>query len=402
MEGVAFQLIAEDRATRARAGLLRTAHGVVETPVFMPVGTQATVKALTQEMLEELGARIILANTYHLFLRPGEQVIRELGGLHRFMAWERAILTDSGGYQILSLAPLRVVREEGVHFQSHLDGSRHVLTPERAIEIQVALGSDILMVLDECLENPAERAEAERAVRLTTAWARRSKVRFEEFREQGQGTTAALFGIIQGSLYADLRRRSLEELLEIGFDGYAIGGLSVGEEKAAMLDMVEYVAGLMPRDRPRYLMGVGTPADLVRSVQRGVDMFDCVLPTRNARMVRSSPLAAPSTSRMPPMPAIRARWTKTAPAGSVGDIRGRISATSTQAARSSRPSSAPITMCTSTLTRCGRSGKLSSLATSQSSRKPSCAGMKKTALQVDRTKKREGSLRSSRQRAHQL
>ncbi len=283
MEEVTFQLIAEDRTTRARAGLLRTAHGVVETPVFMPVGTQATVKALTQEMLEELGARILLANTYHLSLRPGEQAIRELGGLHRFMAWERAILTDSGGYQILSLAPLRIVREEGVHFQSHLDGSRHVLTPERAIEIQVALGSDILMVLDECLENPAERAEAERAVRLTTAWARRSKARFEEFREQGQGTTAALFGIVQGSLYADLRRRSLEELLEIGFDGYAIGGLSVGEEKAAMLDMVEYVAELMPRDRPRYLMGVGTPADLVRSVQRGVDMFDCVLPTRNAR-----------------------------------------------------------------------------------------------------------------------
>jgi len=283
MGGTTFQLIAEDRATRARAGLLRTAHGVVETPVFMPVGTQATVKALTQEMLEELGARIILANTYHLFLRPGEQAIHELGGLHRFMAWERAILTDSGGYQILSLAPLRTVHEEGVHFRSHLDGSRHVLTPERAIEIQVALGSDILMVLDECVENPAERAEAERAVRLTTAWARRSKARFEELRLQSPARTAMLFGIIQGSLYPDLRRRSLEELLEIGFDGYAIGGLSVGEEKAAMLDMVEYVAGLMPHDRPRYLMGVGTPADLVRSVQRGVDMFDCVLPTRNAR-----------------------------------------------------------------------------------------------------------------------
>ncbi|MCS6816225.1 MAG: tRNA guanosine(34) transglycosylase Tgt [Blastocatellia bacterium] len=283
MEAVMFQLIAEDRTTRARAGLLRTAHGVVETPVFMPVGTQATVKALTQEMLEDLDARIILANTYHLFLRPGEQTIRELGGLHRFMAWERAILTDSGGYQIFSLAPLRTVREEGVHFQSHLDGSRHVLTPERAIEIQVALGSDIIMVLDECIENPAERAEAERAVRLTTAWARRSKTRFEELRRQNQGMQAALFGIIQGSLYPDLRRRSLEELLEIGFDGYAIGGLSVGEEKSVMFDIVEYVAELMPRDRPRYLMGVGTPADLVRSVERGVDMFDCVLPTRNAR-----------------------------------------------------------------------------------------------------------------------
>ena len=280
---VTFQLIAEDRATRARAGVLHTAHGPVETPVFMPVGTQATVKALTQEMLEELDARIVLANTYHLFLRPGEHVIRELGGLHRFMAWDRAILTDSGGYQVLSLAPLRTVHEEGVHFQSHLDGSRHVLTPERAIEIQVALGSDVLMVLDECVGNPAERAEAERAVRLTTAWARRSKVRFEQLRAEGLLTPAALFGIIQGSLYADLRRRSVEELLEIGFDGYAIGGLSVGEEKSAMLDMVEYVAELMPRQHPRYLMGVGTPADLIESVRRGVDMFDCVLPTRNAR-----------------------------------------------------------------------------------------------------------------------
>ncbi len=280
---VTFQLIAEDRATRARAGILHTAHGPVETPVFMPVGTQATVKALTQEMLEELDARIVLANTYHLFLRPGEHVIRELGGLHRFMAWDRAILTDSGGYQVLSLAPLRTVHEEGVRFQSHLDGSRHLLTPERAIEIQVALGSDVLMVLDECVGNPAERAEAERAVRLTTAWARRSKVRFEQLRAEGLLTPAALFGIIQGSLYADLRRRSMEELLEIGFDGYAIGGLSVGEEKSAMLDMVEYVAELMPRQHPRYLMGVGTPADLIESVRRGVDMFDCVLPTRNAR-----------------------------------------------------------------------------------------------------------------------
>jgi len=278
-----FHLIAEDRATRARVGILHTAHGAVETPVFMPVGTQATVKALTQEMLEELDARIVLANTYHLFLRPGEQVIRELGGLHRFMAWERAILTDSGGYQILSLAPLRTVREEGVHFRSHVDGSRHVLTPERAIEIQVALGSDILMVLDECVSNPAERADAERAVRLTTEWARRSKARFEQLREQGLGTSVALFGIIQGSLYEDLRRRSLEELVEIGFDGYAIGGLSVGEERSAMLEMVDYVAERMPRHCPRYLMGVGTPADLIESVRRGVDMFDCVLPTRNAR-----------------------------------------------------------------------------------------------------------------------
>ncbi len=283
MEPVTFHVIAEDKRTRARAGILRTAHGVVETPVFMPVGTQATVKALTQEMLEEMGAQILLANTYHLFLRPGEQVIRELGGLHRFMAWERAILTDSGGYQIMSLAPLRTVREEGVYFRSHLDGSEHLLTPERAIEIQMALGSDILMVLDECLPHPAERAEVERAVRLTTAWARRSKTRFEQMREQGPGMPAALFGIVQGGLYADLRRRSLQELLEIGFDGYALGGLSVGEEKSATFEMVAYLAELLPRERPRYLMGMGTPADLIQSVRQGVDMFDCVLPTRNAR-----------------------------------------------------------------------------------------------------------------------
>ncbi|HXF06407.1 MAG TPA: tRNA guanosine(34) transglycosylase Tgt [Blastocatellia bacterium] len=278
-----FRIVAEDAASHARVGILMTAHGPVHTPVFMPVGTRATVKALTQEMLEALGAEIILANTYHLFLRPGEQTIRELGGLHRFISWPRAILTDSGGFQILSLNALRKVTDDGVTFQSHLDGSRHHLTPERVIEIQAALGSDIAMVLDECIENPAERTRAERAVSLTTQWARRSKDHFLRLRDEGLVSEQQLFGIIQGSLYPDLRERSLHDLLEIEFDGYAIGGLSVGEETAAMLDTVEFIAPLMPREKPRYLMGVGTPVDLIECVRRGVDMFDCVLPTRNAR-----------------------------------------------------------------------------------------------------------------------
>lgn len=278
-----FKIVAEDAASHARVGILTTAHGPVHTPVFMPVGTRATVKALTQEMLEALGTEIILANTYHLFLRPGEQTIRERGGLHRFMSWPHAILTDSGGFQILSLNALRKVTDDGVTFQSHLDGSRHHLTPERVIEIQAALGSDIAMVLDECIENPAERARAERAVSLTTQWARRSKDHFLRLRDEGLVAEQQLFGIIQGSIYPDLRERSLHDLLEIEFDGYAIGGLSVGEETAAMLDTVEFIAPLMPRERPRYLMGVGTPVDLIECVRRGVDMFDCVLPTRNAR-----------------------------------------------------------------------------------------------------------------------
>jgi len=280
--GFAFQVIAEDPASQARVGVIVTSRGKIETPVFMPVGTQATVKATTQEMLEQLGAEIIVANTYHLYLRPGEQLISQLGGLHRFMSWSRALLTDSGGFQIFSLAPLRKVSDEGVEFQSHLDGSRHFLTPEKAIEIQARLGSDIAMVLDECIENPAERTLAERALTLTTRWARRCKDRFIQLSGQSE-RRQALFGIVQGSLYPDLRRRSLNELVEIGFDGYAIGGLSVGEETSAMLDTVEYIAPLIPREKPRYLMGVGTPPDLIECIRRGVDMFDCVLPTRNAR-----------------------------------------------------------------------------------------------------------------------
>lgn len=275
-----FEVQVSDSATQARTGILHTAHGAIETPVFMPVGTLATVKSQTQEMLEQLGAKIILSNAYHLYLRPGHEVIQAVGGLHRFMSWPHAILTDSGGFQIYSLAPLRKLSEDGVHFQSHLDGSWHFLTPEKVIDIQVALGSDIIMVLDECQRHPTTHREAEAAMALTSRWASRCRQRFEEL---GAEETQALFGIIQGSTFLDLRQRSLEALMGIGFDGYAIGGLSVGEEKEDMYRTVEALTPMMPTAAPRYLMGVGTPLDLVECVARGVDMFDCVLPTRNAR-----------------------------------------------------------------------------------------------------------------------
>ena len=275
-----FEVLANDAATPARTGILHTAHGSVETPVFMPVGTRGTVKSQTQEMLEQLEAHILLANAYHLYLRPGHELIQALGGLHRFMAWNRAILTDSGGFQIYSLAPLRKLSDEGVQFQSHLDGSWHFLTPETVIDIQVALGSDIIMVLDECQRNPTAREAAETAVALTSRWASRCRQRFQELEA---GDRQALFGVVQGSTFLDLRQRSLEALVEIGFDGYAIGGLSVGEEKLDMYQTVEAITPLMPASAPRYLMGVGTPLDLVECVARGVDMFDCVMPTRNAR-----------------------------------------------------------------------------------------------------------------------
>ena len=256
-----------------------TDHSVIETPVFMPVGTRGTVKALTQEMLETLDARIILGNTYHLFLRPGHELIAELGGLHKFMAWPRSLLTDSGGFQVFSLGALRKIKEEGVEFRSHLDGSRQFISPEVSMQIQHALGSDIVMAFDECTPYPATHDEARKSLELTSRWARRSRVEFDRLNHGQQN----LFGILQGSVYHDLRQQSLEQLLEIGFEGYAIGGLSVGEEKARMYDTTEFIAPLMPADKPRYLMGVGTPEDLVESVARGVDMFDCVMPTRNAR-----------------------------------------------------------------------------------------------------------------------
>lgn len=247
----------------------------------MPVGTQATVKALTQEMLESLDATIILGNTYHLFLRPGVETIRALGGLHRFMSWQRAILTDSGGFQVFSLGDLRTISEDGVSFRSHLDGSSQFLSPEISIQVQMALGSDILMAFDECTPFPVAQSEACSSMELSMRWAKRSRLEFERLKQSDD--ERALFGIVQGGVYPDLRFRSLTELIEIGFEGYAIGGLSVGEDKQEMYHIVEALAPSLPAETPRYLMGVGTPADLLECVSRGVDMFDCVMPTRNAR-----------------------------------------------------------------------------------------------------------------------
>ena len=271
-----FEILTRDTRTQARLGRLTTPHGQLTTPVFMPVGTQASVKTVTPEELLACRAEIVLANTYHLYLRPTHTLIRQLGGLHRFMHWDRPILTDSGGFQVYSLAGLRKLTEEGALFQSHLNGSRHLLTPEKAIDVQESLGSDIAMVLDECVPYPAEHHYALASQELTTRWARRSK-------DAQRRTDQALFGIVQGSMYADLREKSARELVEIGFDGYALGGFCVGETKQVMYDLIAHTASCLPEARPRYLMGVGTPADLLHCVKRGIDMFDCVMPTRNAR-----------------------------------------------------------------------------------------------------------------------
>ncbi len=269
--------------TGARLGRLTTPHGAIETPVFMPVGTAASVKALTQEALEELGAEIILANTYHLFLRPGQELIRRLGGLHRFMAWPRAILTDSGGYQVFSLSDLRKVSDEGVRFRSHLDGSEHLLTPEKTVEVQLALGSDMAMVLDECIETPAPREAAEPALKRTTEWARRARKYFLDCASRNGDLTQWQFGIVQGATFTDLRRESARQLLELDFPGYAVGGLAVGEPHTLTCEMTGQVTALLPAERPRYLMGVGRPEQMADYVALGVDMMDCVLPTRAAR-----------------------------------------------------------------------------------------------------------------------
>jgi queuine tRNA-ribosyltransferase len=269
--------------TGARRGCLSTPHGSVETPVFMPVGTAATVKGLRQEALEELGASIILANTYHLYLRPGQSLIRKLGGLHKFMSWPHAILTDSGGFQVFSLADLRKMTDEGVRFRSHLDGSEHLLTPEKAAEIQLALGSDIAMVLDECIETPALRDVAEAALQRTTSWARRARKYFHDCAKRNGDVAQWQFGIVQGATFPDLRRESAKQLLELDFPGYAVGGLAVGEPHDVTCAMTEEVTALLPADRPRYLMGVGRPEQLADYVARGIDMMDCVLPTRAAR-----------------------------------------------------------------------------------------------------------------------
>ncbi|MFQ5985191.1 MAG: tRNA guanosine(34) transglycosylase Tgt [Alphaproteobacteria bacterium] len=273
-----FAFSVEARSGEARAGRLRTAHGEVPTPAFMPVGTTATVKALTPEAVAATGTRIVLANTYHLMLRPTSERIARLGGLHRFMSWSGPILTDSGGFQVMSLASFRKVSEAGVAFRSHLDGSRHELTPERAVEVQLRLGSTIAVVLDECTPFPVDERQAAESMRLTLRWAERSKAAYEE--RPGYG----LFGIVQGSIYPALRAECAERLRALGFDGYAIGGLAVGEGRETMYRMVEVTTALLPEDRPRYLMGVGKPEELVGAVRRGVDMFDCVLPTRSGRM----------------------------------------------------------------------------------------------------------------------
>ena len=301
----------------ARLGRIFTPHGEVETPVFMPVGTLGSVKGVPQHILEELGVQILLGNTYHLYLRPGHQAIREMGGLHRFMSWERSILTDSGGFQVFSLSGLRKVSERGVEFRSHLDGSIHFFTPERSMEIQIALGADIIMAFDECTEHPATRERAEESMQMTSRWARRSKDYFEAHKDevpwasvpmddailssaakgetQNRSDTArlkfcpplnrrqSLFGIVQGGMYPDLRRESAERLLELDFPGYAIGGLSVGEPRELTREIIESTLPLLPEDKPRYVMGIGYPEEIVEYAAMGVDMMDCVLPTRAAR-----------------------------------------------------------------------------------------------------------------------
>ena len=317
MKPIDWKVIAQD--AQARAGILRTRRSLIETPVFMPVGTQGTVKGVRYEWLEnELDARIILGNTYHLFLRPGAEIIRELGGLHKFSTWNRSLLTDSGGFQVFSLTDLRKLNEEGVEFRSHIDGSKKFLSPEISMEIQAALGSEIVMVFDECPPGDAGFDKTKQSLEMTARWALRSKNRFDELQNAGQDTgflldefqipnskfqiengsqsetlnlkpetklsgRQSLFGIIQGAGHLELRKQSLELTTEIGFDGYAIGGLSVGEEKSVMYEVLEFLAPQMPKDAPRYLMGVGTPEDLLEAVSRGVDMFDCVMPTRNGR-----------------------------------------------------------------------------------------------------------------------
>jgi queuine tRNA-ribosyltransferase len=286
--GLAFNLIRET-AAGGRRGRLHLPHRTVETPVFMPVGTAGSVKAVAQDVVESLGAEIILGNTYHLYLRPGHEAIRRMGGLHRFISWPRAMLTDSGGFQVFSLSGLRKVTDEGVSFRSHLDGSSHAFTPEHSIDVQIALGADIAMAFDECTEYPADRARAEESLRLTMAWARRSIDHFREhreevvWREELDGATQSLFGIVQGGMYRDLRRESAERLVEMEFDGYAIGGLSVGEPRELTLEMIGEVLPLLPKDKPRYVMGVGYPDEIELYARMGVDMMDCVLPTRAAR-----------------------------------------------------------------------------------------------------------------------
>ena len=275
---ITYELLHECKQTGARRGIVHTPHGDIQTPVFMPVGTQATVKSMTpEELKEEVKAEIILSNTYHLYLRPGNKIVKEAGGLHNFMKWDRPILTDCGGFQVFSLSDLRTITEEGVEFKSHLDGSRHMFTPEKVMEIENDLGADIIMSFDECCPYPSTHEYTEQSMERTTRWAKRCKKAHSRPEEQG------LFGIIQGGFYEDLREKSAKDLIELDFPGYAIGGISVGEPKEEFLKMLKYTAPLMPKDKPRYLMGVGTPDYLIEAAIAGIDMCDCVLPTRIAR-----------------------------------------------------------------------------------------------------------------------
>lgn len=271
-----FTIEKNDPQCQARTGWLKTGHIEAETPVFMPVGTQATVKTLTPADLYQIGASIILSNTYHLYLRPGEKLIKQADGLHRFMNWERGVLTDSGGFQVFSLSAMRLISDEGVEFRSHIDGSTHFLTPERVMQIQMDLGADIAMCFDECAPYPCNYEEARQAVERTTLWAKRC-------REAHNSTDQVLFGIVQGNVFPDLRQKSAQDLMALDFPGYAIGGLSVGESKPEMYHIMQNMDSLLPRERPRYLMGVGAPEDLLEGMRNGIDMFDCVLPTRLAR-----------------------------------------------------------------------------------------------------------------------
>ena len=352
---VSFRIEATDPETGARAGVLETPHGPVPTPAFLPVGTQGTVKTLAPWDLDEIGAPIVLANTYHLFLRPGHEAVRALGGLHRFMSWDRAILTDSGGFQVMSLSELNKIGDEGVEFRSHLDGSKRFLSPERAMDVQLALGADVIMAFDQCARWPATHDEARAAHVRTLAWAARSRERVVA----SQGTVygrSALVGIVQGATYEDLRRDSARAITDMDFPGYAIGGLSVGEPKEAMFETLPLVTGLLPPERPRYLMGVGFPEDLLEGIARGVDMFDFVMPTRNARkgtvftsrgrlVVKNAAYArdespldpdcacstfrAGSTARAPCSASCRARRTRT----SVATAPARSSISTSQATR---------------------------------------------------------------------
>ena len=276
-QAITYELLHECKQTGARRGVIHTPHGDIQTPVFMPVGTQATVKSMTPEELKEVNAQIILSNTYHLFLRPGHELVKEAGGLHNFMHWDRPILTDSGGFQVFSLGKLRKITEEGVEFQSHLDGSKKFLSPEKAMEVENALGSDIMMAFDECCPYPSTYEYTKKSMERTTRWAKRCKEAHKRPEDQG------LFGIIQGGFYEDLRKESAEDLIELDFPGYAIGGISGGEPKEKFIEILQYTAPLMPKDKPRYLMGVGTPDYLIEAAIAGIDMCDCVLPTRIAR-----------------------------------------------------------------------------------------------------------------------